>query len=262
MRHRVVGLPLDALTVDQLHARILETVRAGQRARCLSLNAHGVVLAHARDGRMRRNLDEAEIVFCDGAGMRFAAMLSGIYIPPRITYADWLWKFAEFSREHGLRWFLLGGVQGRADAAARALTARVPGLVVCGTHHGYFDLSTESAENKSVVSMVNAARADVLIVGFGMPIQERWVSDNWSRLSVGIALTGGAALDYVSGALRRPPLLFRLVGFEWLGRMLVEPRRLWRRYVLGLPHFLALSVWYAAKNWGSRALSLFDSSRT
>lgn len=256
MRHRVAGLPLDAFSVEQLHERLLDAIRTGSRARVLSLNAHGVVIAHAQGNRMRSDLEEAEIVFCDGAGMRVAALLAGIYIPPRITYADWTWQFADFSARNGLRWFLLGGVPGRADAAASALRARIPTLDICGTHHGYFDQSPGSAENASVIARINASHPDVLIVGFGMPIQERWVTENWPSLRVGVALTGGAVLDYVSGALRRPPLLLRKTGFEWLGRMLVEPRRLWRRYVFGLPQFAAIAMWFGLRSWAMRARTL------
>jgi N-acetylglucosaminyldiphosphoundecaprenol N-acetyl-beta-D-mannosaminyltransferase len=187
-------------------------------------------------------LNGADVCFCDGVGVRVAAALAGHHIPPRITYADWTWEFAEFSSKEGLSWFLLGGVPGRADQAADALHARVPGLQIAGTHHGYFDKTGDSQENRRVVAQINESGADVLLVGFGMPLQERWLASNWGSLRPGVGLTGGAFLDYVSGVLRRAPAIFTRTGFEWLGRFLIEPQRLGRRYLIGNPRFMLRAV--------------------
>ena len=79
---------------------------------------------------------------------------------------------------------------------------------------------------------------DILIVGFGMPLQERWLMQNWENLDARVALTGGAVFDYVSGEVRRGPRVLTDNGFEWLARFLIEPGRLWRRYLVGNPLFL------------------------
>ena len=85
---------------------------------------------------------------------------------------------------------------------------------------------------------INTAEPDILLVGFGSPLQERWLMENRDRVNAHVALTGGAVFGYVSGELRRGPRLLTDNGFEWLARLLVEPRRLWRRYLLGNPLFL------------------------
>jgi N-acetylglucosaminyldiphosphoundecaprenol N-acetyl-beta-D-mannosaminyltransferase len=115
---------------------------------------------------------------------------------------------------------------------------RHPGLDISGIHHGHFDHTPGSRENEAVVRRVNAARPDILIVGLGMPLQERWLMENRHTIDAGVALTGGAVFDYVSGGLRRGPRLLTDNGFEWLARLLIEPRRLWRRYLIGNPLFL------------------------
>ncbi|MCA1687542.1 MAG: WecB/TagA/CpsF family glycosyltransferase, partial [Actinobacteria bacterium] len=109
---------------------------------------------------------------------------------------------------------------------------------IVGVRHGYFDHGAGSAENEAVVGEINAAAPDILVVGLGMPLQERWLMENWQKLDVSVALTGGAVFDYVSGRLSRGPRPLTGSGFEWLARLLVEPRRLWRRYLLGNPLFL------------------------
>jgi N-acetylglucosaminyldiphosphoundecaprenol N-acetyl-beta-D-mannosaminyltransferase len=119
------------------------------------------------------------------------------------------------------------------------LRERYPSLEIAGTHHGYFDKDPTSVSNSHVVELINSASPDILLVGFGMPIQEQWLKDNWETIEARAAITGGAVLDYTSGALRRGPRLLTDHGLEWLARLLIEPRRLWRRYVIGNPMFLA-----------------------
>ena len=233
----VMGVHVDALSVDELHDRILQSCREGPRSLIFNVNAHALNLAW-EDSHFRALLNEADTCFCDGFGVRIAALMAGYHLPPRITYADWTWEFARFSSQHDLSWFLLGGVPGRAEEAAASLLERVPGLDVAGTHHGFFDKDLHSAENQNVCRRINASGANVLLVGFGMPIQERWLAENWPGLDAGVGLPGGAFLDYVSGAVRRAPPVFTRTGFEWLGRLVLEPRRLWRRYIIGNPRFL------------------------
>jgi N-acetylglucosaminyldiphosphoundecaprenol N-acetyl-beta-D-mannosaminyltransferase len=167
-----------------------------------------------------------------------AARLLGRRIPERITYADWAWRLAAFAEAEGLSLFLLGARPGVAEKAAEKLLKRHPDLGISGVEHGYFDHEPGSRENEAVLLGVNAARPDILIVGLGMPLQERWLMENRHRIDAGVALTGGAVFDYVSGGLRRGPRLLTDNGFEWLARLLVEPRRLWRRYLIGNPLFL------------------------
>jgi N-acetylglucosaminyldiphosphoundecaprenol N-acetyl-beta-D-mannosaminyltransferase len=176
----------------------------------LNVNAHCLNLCY-EDPELRGFMNGAEVVFCDGAGVMLAARIQGRLIPQRITYADWIWQLADFAAAQGFSLYLLGA------------------------RHGYFDRGAGSA---AVVREINAATPDILLVGLGMPLQERWLMENWQRLDVRVALTGGAVFDYASGRSRRGPRLLRDNGFEWLARLLAEPRRLWRRYLLGNPLFL------------------------
>jgi N-acetylglucosaminyldiphosphoundecaprenol N-acetyl-beta-D-mannosaminyltransferase len=178
------------------------------------------------------------LVFCDGAGVMLGARLLGHHIPERITYADWIWQLAEFAEPRGFTFFFLGARPGVADKAAASLKARYPALRVVGTHHGYFDKTPGSAENEAVIEQINAVKPNILIVGFGMPLQERWLRDNWDHIDANVALTGGAVFDYVSGELQRAPRWMTDNGLEWLGRLLIEPRRLWKRYLIGNPLFI------------------------
>jgi N-acetylglucosaminyldiphosphoundecaprenol N-acetyl-beta-D-mannosaminyltransferase len=233
----VIGVGVDPLTVEELHAEIERLVRGGRRGLVLNVNAHCLNLCY-EDPELRDFLNGAEVVFCDGAGVMLAARILGGRIPERITYADWIWHLADLAASLGFSLYLLGARPGVAQEAAMRLRERYPDLEIAGARHGYFDHTAGGAENEAVVEEINAAAPDILLVGLGMPLQERWLMENIESLDAGVALTGGAVFDYVSGRLRRGPRLLTVSGFEWLARLTVEPRRLWRRYLLGNPLFL------------------------
>jgi N-acetylglucosaminyldiphosphoundecaprenol N-acetyl-beta-D-mannosaminyltransferase len=231
-RLEVLGVGVDPLTAKELGGEIEHLVRGGECALVLNVNAHCLNLCYD-DPELRAFVNDAEVVFCDGAGVRFAARMLGGRIPERVTYADWIWQLADLAADRGFSLYLLGARPGVAREAARRLVQHYPGLEIVGVSHGYFDHSAGSRENEAVVEEIKAAAPDLLLVGLGMPLQERWLMENRHRLGAGVALTGGAVFDYVSGRVRRGPRLLRENGFEWLARLLVEPRRLWRRYLIG-----------------------------
>lgn len=199
----------------------------------LYVNAHAVVLAE-QDAAFRDALRQADAVFCDGAGVWLAARWLGTPLPERFTPPDWIDRLAHLCAARGRAMFLLGATAESVARAAAALRARAPELMT-HTHHGYFD--KHGAENEAVVARINAAQPGALLVGFGMPLQERWILENRQRLRVPLILSVGALFDYLGGSKPRGPRWLTDHGFEWLCRLLSEPRRLWRRYLLGLPRF-------------------------
>lgn len=237
-RVQLLGVPVDPLTVDDLHAHLLRFVGERGRATVMHVNVHAINLAQ-RHAWFARVLRDADLVFCDGHGVILGARLLRQRLPARITYADWIWQLAALCAAQGWSLYLLGGQAGVAEAAAARLVDRVPTLRIAGTHHGYFDKSPASPDSAAVLGAVNAARPDIVIVGFGMPLQEEWVARHRDQIHAPVVLTAGAALDYVSGRLRRAPRWMTRWGFEWLGRLIIEPRRLAGRYLVGNPLFLA-----------------------
>ena len=234
----ILGVGVDPLTVEDLHPGIKNLIAQQGCSPVLNVNAHCMNLLY-RDERLRRFFERAPIVFCDGAGVMLAARLLGRErIPIRITYADWVWQLAAFADAEDFSMFLLGARPSVAEKAARKLKNRYPGLKIVGVRDGYFDHRKGSLENASVVAEVNAAGPDILLLGLGMPLQERWLMENHERLNARVALTGGAVLDYVSGEARRGSRTLTQNGFEWLARLLEEPDRLWRRYLIGNPLFI------------------------
>jgi N-acetylglucosaminyldiphosphoundecaprenol N-acetyl-beta-D-mannosaminyltransferase len=233
----ILNIAIDACTTDELHEALAALIASSAHALVLNVNVHCLNLAYKR-GWLRDLLNRAEIIFCDGAGVILGARLLGYHIPQRITYADWMWQLAEFAEPNAFTFFFLGGRPRITERTATRLRERFPDIQVVGTYHGYFDKRSGSKENEHVVQKINAARPNILVVGFGMPAQERWLLENWDRIDANIALTGGAVFDYISGELIRGPRWMTDHGLEWLARLIIEPRRLWKRYIVGNPLFL------------------------
>lgn len=233
----VLGLNIAALHAEELCTSIGQYIENNQRRQVLYLNVHGVNLCFQYPW-LFDFFNNADLLFCDGAGLRVAATILGLDLPQRITLADWIWQFAKYAEPRNYQMFFLGGMPGVPENAVNVLRRRHPFLQIAGCHHGYFDKTLNSTENQRVVDMINRSQPDLLWIGFGMPIQEKWLQENWSQLDVKVAMTAGAMLDYVSGSLRRAPNWLTNNGMEWLGRLAIEPRRLWRRYLIGNPIFL------------------------
>jgi N-acetylglucosaminyldiphosphoundecaprenol N-acetyl-beta-D-mannosaminyltransferase len=233
----ILGVRFRRGSEQDIHELIARSVDRRERAVILSVNAYALNLAWQHSW-LRQYFNEADATIVDGYGVVLAAWLLGQPLPERITYADWMWELATLCEARAFRLYLLGARPGVAAEAAERLKQRRPALVIAGVQHGYFDKRPGSAENRAIVDKINAAGADILVVGLGMPLQERWLMENWPTVNASVALTGGGVFDYVSGRLARAPRLLSDHGFEWLGRLILEPRRLWRRYLIGNPLFL------------------------
>lgn len=233
----LLGVKIHPLTRPALRHFIAQSIHSNARVLALNVNVYAMNLAYENPW-LRRFFNQSGITFTDGAGVIFAAKLLGRRIPERVTYADWMWELASIAEEEGYTLFFLGAEPSVAEQAAARLRQRFPKIKIVGVRHGYFDKNPQSAENAELVAAINQLRPNILITGMGMPIQERWLMENWERLNVNIFLTGGAVFDYISGKLSRAPRWMTENGLEWLGRLLIEPRRLWKRYILGNPLFL------------------------
>ncbi|MEO1146054.1 MAG: WecB/TagA/CpsF family glycosyltransferase [Cyanobacteria bacterium J06638_22] len=181
-------------------------------------------------------INRADVVFCDGFGVLLAAKLNGYDLQSehRMTCPDYIENLAKSCEKQGRSLFLLAGQPGVVETAIAKLKAIAPGLKIDG-HHGFFDKT--GAENEAVIEKVNQFKPDLLYVGFGMPTQERWILDNIDKIDARVFLPLGACLDFYTGTVRRGPKWLTDNGLEWLSRLLIEPRRLWSRYILGNTRF-------------------------
>lgn len=230
----IFGVEVETDPPAQLLRRILGFADEDSR-RVSYVNAHVLNQSQSHD-ELREALSTSDLVYCDGYGVRLAARLIGLPIPYRMTGADWVWGAAALCEEAGRSIYLLGSDPGSSAEAAAALKRWYPRLDVRGTHHGYFGLGSDHSER--VLEHIAEHQPDVLMVGMGTPQQELWVHRNRDRIQAPVVWTVGALFDYVAGRVPRAPHWLADNGLEWIFRLAVEPRRMWRRYLLGNPAFL------------------------
>jgi N-acetylglucosaminyldiphosphoundecaprenol N-acetyl-beta-D-mannosaminyltransferase len=234
----VLGVQVHLLGETGICQYIADVVAQQHKSLVLNVNTHCYNMVYHHPW-LRDFLNQAGLVFCDGAGVVLGAKILGYHIPGRSTPADSMWSLAKLAEQKDISFFFLGAKPGIADKAALKLKERFPALQIT-TRHGYFDKSPDSSENKEVIRLINASEANVLIVGFGMPLQEKWLKENWDKLNVNVGFSAGALFDYVSGELRRGPRWMTDNGMEWLARLIIEPKRLWKRYLIGNLFFFYL----------------------
>lgn len=196
----------------------------------VGLNAH-LSNQCARDPALREHLRSADLVYADGMSIVWAARLLGRRLPERIATTDLALPLIRASAREGRKVFFLGGAPGVAEEARLRILRRVPGAQIA-TRHGY-DL-----DDPGVVAQIVEHGTEVLFVGLGDPRQQEWVAATRDALGAGAVLTCGGLFDWLSGRHRRAPQWMIRAGLEWLWRLLIEPRRLARRYLLGNPEFI------------------------
>ena len=228
-------IPIDLGQPAELLRTIIGWTEEAQTRRVMYVNAHVVNQSRVTAG-LAEALRRADLVYCDGYGVRLAARVLGRPVPHRMTGADWIWELAQLCELGGHSLYLLGSEPPLAREAAARLRRIHPRLDVVGTHHGFFDL--DSSHNERVIEDINAHHPRIVLVGMGTPKQELWVDRYADQLEGAVVWTVGALFDYVSGQVPRAPRWLADNGLEWIFRLAIEPQRMWRRYLLGNPVFL------------------------
>lgn len=220
--------------LDSIHNEIKKEEKT-KPSIMLSANIHGFNQAYKHPWLLKLN-NEAELVRNDSAGISLASKMLGTPIKGRMTWADFGWDLAAFCEKKSLSMYFLGNKEGIAEKAKSKLQEKHPQLKVIGTHHGYFKRKGE--ENEAVIERINQLKPDILVVGFGMPLQEHWVMGNRDKLDVGIIMTGGNCFTFLAGEESRAPKWMHENGLEWLYRFVKEPVRMFDRYIIGNPLFV------------------------
>ncbi len=196
------------------------------------VNAHTLNVATEQSG-YQDVLNSADYVFNDGTGVRWAARQRGIELRDNLCGTDLIPDFFEATAGRGYRYYLLGADAQTIEHAAAVARNRFPGWIQAGFRHGFAD----DGDWNNVVQQINAAEPDMLLVGMGNPLQERWIHRFQSRLRIPLAVGVGGLFDHWIDRPRRAPLWVRRAGCEWMHKLMLQPHK-WRRYILGNPLFL------------------------
>lgn len=250
-KFNVLGVGVSAIDMSMAVATIDKWIVERRREFVCLRDVHGI-MACRQDAELREIHGAAGLVCPDGMPLVWMAHRLGFREVARVCGPDLMLALCAYSLDKNYRHFLYGGAPGVVEELADALRRRFPGLRIVGTHSPPFRPLSE-AEDADVVRRINASQADMVWVGLGSPRQERWMAAHVGRLEAPVLLGVGAAFDWLAGRKRRAPRWMRRSGLEWLHRLVCEPRRLWRRYVLVTPRFLPLAALQVLGSWRAAA---------
>ncbi|MCT9931568.1 WecB/TagA/CpsF family glycosyltransferase [Planotetraspora sp. A-T 1434] len=239
-RVAVAGVELDALTEAQVVQHVVEALHHGRGGHIVTPNVD-ICRAISRDAELRELVASADLAVADGMPLVWAARLLGDPLPARVTGADLIWSLSEAAASHGFPIYLLGGPPGVPDTASAALRERCPQLVVAGVDAPPYGFDTCDEELAEVRKKLVDAGPLLVFVGLGFPKQDRLIAAVRADLPGAWFVGCGSAIAFAAGSVRRAPAWMGDHGLEWLFRLLSEPGRLARRYLIDdLPFALRL----------------------
>jgi N-acetylglucosaminyldiphosphoundecaprenol N-acetyl-beta-D-mannosaminyltransferase len=233
----VLGVGISCLDIPQAVDLIGEWIARGQKQYVCVTGMHGVMESR-HDVELRRIHNESGLTTPDGIPMVWAGRWAGVKQTRRVYGPDLIAAVMAHGSPLGWRSYFFGGAPGVADAFADRLRSIDPDVRIVGCCSPPFR-QLSAAENAELVDDINRAQPDIVWVGLGTPRQERWMSAHRDSLAAPVLVGVGAAFDFGAGTLRQAPRWMQKSGLEWLFRLAVEPKRLWRRYLLNIPRFLA-----------------------
>jgi N-acetylglucosaminyldiphosphoundecaprenol N-acetyl-beta-D-mannosaminyltransferase len=242
-RVRIGPVWIDQVTLDGAVERVFYDLRQprSKPMTIMASNAQFINLA-ASEPKFTTVANDATLNVADGISLVYASRVLGKPLPERVVGLDLMCAICARGAVDHLRVFLLGGREGAAEEAGRHLTRMYPGVNVVGTCRPPMGREFHPEVAHAIQEQIIEARPDFLVVCFGAPRQEYWIAQFALDLPVKIIMGNGAAFDYLAGHLRRAPQFIQNAGCEWLYRLCIEPRRLWRRYLVGNASFFRV-VW-------------------
>jgi N-acetylglucosaminyldiphosphoundecaprenol N-acetyl-beta-D-mannosaminyltransferase len=243
MSINIAGVNIDRYSFNEVIEIITDRVTAGGApAYVVTPNAqHTLTFQH--DPHFREIYQNAFLSVPDGVPLLWAAKFLQTPLNGRVNGTDLFEKLCAVAATKGFTVFLLGGRPGAADKAAAILEQRHPGLKIVGTYCPPYGFESDSVELQRIDAAILGAAPQILFVGLGAPKQENWIYAHYRQLGVPVSLGIGVSFELVAGMVKRSPVWMQKAGLEWAFRLLVEPGRLWKRYILGNPTF----VWLVLK---------------
>lgn len=235
-RVNILGVGVSAINLGEALETIARWIAEREPQYVCVSGVHGLMECQ-RDATLRQIHNRAGMVTPDGMPLVWLSRLKGYPAVERVYGPDLMLDCCRLSVERGYRHFLYGGRGGVPELLTERLQRRFPGLLIVGCHSPPFRALTP-AEDEDIVRRINDVEPDIVWVGLSTPKQERWMHEHRNGIQAPVLIGVGAAFDFHAGLLRQAPRWMRQSGLEWLFRLAMEPRRLWRRYLVNNPLFL------------------------
>lgn len=233
----ILGVAVNAINMDQAVAEVSRWIDEREHHYAL-FSPVSTIMQCRQDPALRKVANNAGLVNPDGMPLVFLGRARGHKQMDRVYGPDFMLAFSEYSVAKGYKHYYYGGAEGVPEELAEKMRARFPGIQIVGTFSPPFRKLTPE-EDEQIVQTINATGADVVWVGLGSPKQDHWMAEHMPRLTAPVLLGVGAAFDFHTGRKPQAPYWMQRSGLEWVFRLSTEPRRLWKRYLVNNPAFVA-----------------------
>ena len=233
----ILNTYIDALTMEETISEVEKIIDRGVPSQHVVINANKVNLMN-EDPELKRIVNECPLINADGISILWAAKVLGLPIKERVTGIDLFLNLVKVASEKGYKIYLFGAKEEVVRKVKKVFEEEYPTLQIVGYRNGYF---TEEDEPEIVKNMAESG-ADMMFVAFSSPKKEYWINKYIDQLNIPFVMGVGGSFDVVAGVTERAPKWVQIRGFEWLYRLVQEPRRMWRRYVIGNAQFIGYTV--------------------
>jgi len=232
-----LGLNFHSRTMASAMARLEDFIRAGKPSMVFTPTAELIVRAN-KDRRLKQIYDNTDLLTLDSFVVYYAARLFGKQVSEPVSAVRLMFNFLKVIHDKGYKLYLLGAKEEVVNKTAEVIKGKYPGINIVGWHNGYFDFNNDG----DVVEDIKNKRPDVLFVAMSSPLKEEFISRNIDKMMVPVSMGVGGSFDIIAGQCRLAPEWVSKIGLEWLYRLMQEPGRLWKRYLVTNTKFLSLVI--------------------
>ncbi len=240
MTANILGLDIFNLNMKETIKRIEYFLEKKEKYYCVFTPNVDMTMISLKDVNLKKSLLGADILVADGMPLVWASKLFGKPLKEKIDGSDLFFNFCELASKKGYRIFLMGAKEGVALRASEILQEKYKGLNIVGTYSPPFGFEKSIDENEKIVKMLKKSEADVLFVGLSEGKGEKWIFQNKDIYKIPLSIQVGATFDFAAGDKKMAPQYVKKIGFAWLWRLIQEPKRLWRRYLIDDMRFFYL----------------------
>lgn len=231
IKEQFLNTYINNLTMNETIENIEYMIQNKKNSYVVPINVD-VVMKIENDEKLKRIIDEADMVLVDGKPLIWISKIKKNKIKEKVSGSDLVPKLCEISNKKGYSIFIIGGKEGVAEAAKQKLKEKYSNINIVGTYAPPFGFENDQEELNKINKIISSVKPDLLFACFGCPKQEKWIYDNYNKYGAKVSICAGATVDFLAGNIKRAPKWMSDCGLEWFYRFLQEPKRLFKRYFI------------------------------
>jgi N-acetylglucosaminyldiphosphoundecaprenol N-acetyl-beta-D-mannosaminyltransferase len=238
---KMFDVDFNVTTTEDTSKYLSESIRKGIKIFIQTVNVDHLILMRS-DRYFKEIVESADIVTCDGMPIVWTSKIKRTPLPERVTGADLTVDLFKKSNEYGFKIFILGAAPGVAEKAANEVKRKYQGANITGVYSPSSEELYNEDASRNICNIINDSETNILLMALGTPKQEKWYYQHKNKLNVNVVIGVGAAIDFIAGTQKRAPVWLRKIGLEWFYRLLLNPKRMFSRYIVRDSKFIPMFI--------------------